>query len=120
MLLPEVYIERAEEIDDVHAEDAVDGSVAHEREVRRVFAPYVQSTVANMFSEGGIFRIATFFNINWRYFVFARKTILWHKSEPESQVRLQNGPERFRDLHSVDARRPLLQDPPQREPVARS
>ena len=33
MLLPEIDIEGPEEIDDVRAEDADDGSVAHEREV---------------------------------------------------------------------------------------
>ena len=50
--LPEIYIEGVEEIDDVHAEDAVDGTVAHEREVGRVFASNVQSAVGNGFSEG--------------------------------------------------------------------
>ena len=55
--VPEIDIEGVEEIDDVHAEDAVDGTIAHEREVGRVFASNVQSAVGNGFSEGGIMRI---------------------------------------------------------------
>ena len=50
-MLPEVYVEGVEEVDDIHAEDAINGSVLQERKAGGVFAPYVQRTAVNGFSE---------------------------------------------------------------------